>query len=125
MSDPAYVTGFRNEIEHVVNRAGFEYFGTPSQSLYGQHVQDDSPYHILTQGANIHTRKMIGFLRAQGYGKSGSPLNIETFARHRLLEMELASVKPLEQPALLGPGEQLASRRGALRFSEFARRRTP
>jgi len=100
MSDPAYVTGFRNEIEHVVNRAGFEYFGTPSQSLYGQHVQDDSPYHILTQGANIHTRKMIGFLRAQGYGKSGSPLNIETFARHRLLEMELASVKPLEQPAL-------------------------
>jgi len=100
MSDPAYVTGFRKEIEQVVNLAGFEFFGTPSQSLYGQDVQDDSPYHIITEGTDIHTKKMIGFLQAQGYGETGSPLDIQTFARHRLLEMELASVKPLEQPAL-------------------------
>lgn len=100
MNDPAYVTGFRKEIEQAVNRAGFEFFGTPGQSLYGQNVQDDSPYHIITEGTDIHTKKMISFLQAQGYGKTGSPLDIQTFARHRLLEMELASVQPLEQPAL-------------------------
>jgi len=43
---------------------------------------------------------MISFLQAQGYGKTGSPLDIQTFARHRLLEMELASVQQLEQPVL-------------------------
>jgi len=100
MNDPAYVTGFRKEIEEAVNRAGFEFFGTPSQSLYGQDVQDDSPYHIITEGTDIHTKTMISFLQAQGYGKTGSPLDIQTFARHRLLEMELASVQLLEQPAL-------------------------
>ena len=100
MNDPAYVMGFRKEIEQAVNRAGFEFFGTPSQSLYGQDVQDDSPYHMITEGTDIHTKKMIGFLQAQGYGKTGSPLDIQTFARHRLLEMELASLQKLEQPAL-------------------------
>ena len=100
MSDPAYVTGFRKEIEQAVKRAGFEFFGTPGQSLYGQDVQDDSPYHIITEGSVIQTKKMISFLQTQGYGKIGSPLDIQTFARHRLLEMELASIKPLEQPAM-------------------------
>lgn len=100
MSDPAYVTGFRTEIEQAVNSAGFEFFGTPGQSLYGQNVQDDSPYHMITEGADIHTQKMIGFLQAQGYGETGSPLDIKTFARHRLLEMELAEASSLIQPAL-------------------------
>ena len=100
MSDPAYVTGFRTEIEHAVNLAGFEFFGTPGQSLYSQDVQDDTPYHLITEGADIHTQKMIGFLQAQGYGKTGSPLDIKTFARHRLLEMELAEAASLDQPAL-------------------------
>jgi len=100
MSDPAYVTGFRAEIEQAVNSAGFEFFGTPGQSLYGQDVQDDSPYHVITEGAEIHTQKMIGFLQTQGYGGPGSPLDIKIFARHRLLEMELAEASPLVQPAL-------------------------
>ena len=100
MSDPAYVTGFRTEIEQAVNSAGFEFFGTPGQSLYGQNLQDDSPYHMITEGADIHTQKMIGFLQAQGYGETGSPLDIKTFARHRLLEMELAEAASLDQPAL-------------------------
>ena len=100
MNDPAYVTGFRAQIEQAVNLAGFEFLGTPGQSLYGQDVQDDSPYHIITQGTDIHTQKMIGYLQAQGYGETGSPLDIKTFARHRLLEMELAALKPLDQPAL-------------------------
>ena len=100
MNDPAYVTGFRAQIEQAVNLAGFEFLGTAGQSLYGQDVQDDSPYHIITQGTDIHTQKMIGYLQAQGYGETGSPLDIKTFARHRLLEMELAALKPLDQPAL-------------------------
>ncbi|MEP1230963.1 MAG: hypothetical protein ABJG88_09840 [Litorimonas sp.] len=100
MSDPAYVTGFRAQIEQAVNLAGFEFLGTPGQSLYGQNLQDNTPYHVVTKGTDIHTQKMIGFLQAQGYGETGSPLDIKTFARHRLLEMELASIKPLNQPAL-------------------------
>ena len=100
MSDPAYVTGFRTEIEQAVNSAGFSFFGTPGQSLYGQDLQDDSPYHMISEGADIHTQKMIGFLQAQGYGNAGSPLDIKTFARERLLEMELAGATPLSQPAL-------------------------
>ena len=99
MSAPAYVTGFRAEIERAVNAAGFAFLGTPAQSLYGQNVRDDSPYHLTTAGTEAHTQKMIGFLKAQGYGHSGAPLDIKTFARHRLLEMELGQVASMEQPA--------------------------
>ena len=100
LSDPAYVTGFRVQIEHAVNKAGFEFLGTPGQSLYGQDVQDDSPYHITTAGTDIHTVQMIGFLKAQGYGTSADPLDIKTFARHRLFELELAQATPITQPVL-------------------------
>lgn len=100
MSDQAYVTGFRAQIEEAVNNAGFEFLGTPGQSLYGQDVQDDSPYHITTAGTDIHTAQMVGFLKAQGYGTSADPLDVKTFARHRLLELELAETAPITQPAL-------------------------
>lgn len=100
MSDPAYVKGFRTEIQQAVTHAGFEFLGTPSQSLYGQEVQDDSPYHVTTQGTDSHTRKMIDFLKAQGYGVTGTPLDIKTYARHRLLELELAETAAIKQSAL-------------------------
>ena len=100
MSDQAYVTGFRAQIEGAVNNAGFEFLGTPGQSLYGQDVQDDSPYHITTAGTDIHTAQMVGFLKAQGYGTSADPLDVKTFARHRLLELELAQAAPITQPAM-------------------------
>ena len=105
MSDPAYVSGFRADIERAVNQAGFEFLAAPSQSLYGQQFQDDSPYHLTTEGTEQHTEKMIGYLKAQGYGQSSRPCNIKAFARHRLLEMELAAVKPAKQSAL--PVDQL------------------
>ncbi len=94
-----YVTGFRAEIEGAVNDAGFEFLGAPSQSLYGQALQDDTPYHLVQKGAAIHTSKIINFLKAQGYKRSASPFDITEFARHRLLELELADVKPLKQAA--------------------------
>ena len=100
MSDPAYVTGFRADIERAVSHAGFAFLGTPAQSLYGQEVQDDSPYHLTTAGTKAHTQKMISFLKAQGYNRSGTPLDIKTFARHRLLEMEQAQPALTSQPAL-------------------------
>ncbi len=100
LNDSAYVKDFRQDIEEVVNKAGFEFLGTPGQSLYGQDLQDDSPYHIIAKGTEIHTQKMIGHLKSQGYGELGQPLDIKTFARHRLLELELAQAAPLKQPAL-------------------------
>lgn len=100
MSDAAYVKGFRQDIEKAVNKAGFEFLGTPGQSLYAQDLQDDSPYHIIAKGTEIHTQKIIGHLKSQGYGELGQPLDIKTFARHRLLELELAQAAPLKQPAL-------------------------
>lgn len=100
LTAPAYVEGFRAEIEAAVNGAGFEFFGTPGQSLYGQAYQDDSPYHIITEATDIHTQKMIRFLKAQGYGTTGEPLNITNFARHRLLELELAEASELNQTPL-------------------------
>ena len=100
MTDPAYVSGFRAEIEQAINQAGFEFLAAPSQSLYGQDVRDDSPYHLTTAGTEIHTKKMIGYLEAHGYGQSGPPLNIRTFAAHRLLEMELANIAPIQQSVL-------------------------
>lgn len=100
MSDAAYVKGFRQDIEKAVNESGFEFLGTPGQSLYGQDLQDDSPYHIITKGTELHTQKMIGHLKSQGYGELGQPLDIKTFARHRLLELELAQAAPIKQPAL-------------------------
>jgi len=100
LTAPAYVEGFRAEIEAAVNGAGFEFFGTPGQSLYGQAYQDDSPYHIITEATDIHTQKMIRFLKAQGYGTTGEPLNITNFARHRLLELELAGASELNQTPL-------------------------
>ena len=100
MNDPAYVKGFRTEIEQAVNQAGFSFLGTPSQSLYGQDLQDDSPYHVISKGANAHTEKMIAFLKAQGYAKTGAPLDIKTFARHRLLELELAQSATVKLPEL-------------------------
>jgi len=105
MTDPAYFSGFRTEIEQAVNQAGFEFLASPSQSLYAQEVQDDSPYHLTTDGTKQHTRKMISSLQAQGYGNSGLPLNIRNFARYRLLEIELANATPIHQPAL--PVEQI------------------
>lgn len=100
LTAPAYVGGFRAEIEAAVNGAGFEFFGTPGQSLYEQPYQDDTPYHIITAATDIHTQQMIGFLRAQGYGSTGEPLNITNFARHRLLELELAEASQLQQTPL-------------------------
>ncbi|MEP3654743.1 MAG: hypothetical protein ABJO36_07595 [Litorimonas sp.] len=100
LTAPAYVEDFRTEIEAVVNNAGFEFFGTPSQSLYSQAYQDDSPYHVITEAADIHTKQMIGFLKAEGYGSAGEPLNITHFARHRLMELELAEAKQLDQSPL-------------------------
>ena len=100
MSDAAYVKGFRQDIEKTVNKAGFEFFGTPGQSLYGQELQDDTPYHIITKGTELHTQKMIEHLKSQGHGDLGQPLDIRSFARHRLLEIELTQAAPLNQPAL-------------------------
>ena len=100
LTAPAYVEGFRTEIENAVNRAGFEFLGTPGQSLYGQIYQDDTPYHITTEATNIHTQQMIRFLKTQGYDVSGAPLNITNFARHRLFELELAEAGKLNQPPL-------------------------
>ena len=100
MSDAAYVKGFRHDIEKAVNQAGFEFLGTPSQSLYGQELQDNTPYHVITEGAELHTQKMIKHLKSLGQGDAGQSLDIKTFARHRLLELELAQAAPLKQPAL-------------------------
>ena len=95
-----YVDRFRTDIEKAVRSEGFEFLGTPSQSLYGQDYQDDTPYHIISAATDIHTLQMISFLKAQGYGAGGSPLNITEFARHRLFELELAEVTPLKQRPL-------------------------
>ena len=100
MSDPAYVKDFRREIEAAVNQAGFEFLGTLSQSLYGQDLQDDTPYHLISKGTDVHTAQMIGFLKAQGHVYDGRPVDIKTFARHRLLELELSEVAAIKQPAL-------------------------
>lgn len=100
LTAPAYIEGFRTEIEDAVNNAGFEFLGTPGQSLYGQAFQDDTPYHIITEATDIHTRKMIGFLKMQGYGGTSTALNITEFARHRLLELELSEAKDLKQTPL-------------------------
>ena len=100
MSDPAYVKGFRTEIEEAVNDAGFNFLGAPSQSLYGQEYQDDTPYHVISKGTDVHTEKMIAFLKSQGYADKGAPLDIKTFARHRLLELELAQAGKIKQPEL-------------------------
>lgn len=100
MSDPAYVKDFRREIEAAVNQAGFEFLGTLSQSLYSQDLQDDTPYHLISKGTDIHTAQMIGFLEAQGHVYGGRPVDIKTFARHRLLELELSEVVAIQQPAL-------------------------
>ncbi len=100
MSDPAFVKGFRSEIETAVNKAGFEFLGTPSQSLYGQNFQDDTPYHLISAGTDLHTAQMIRFLKAQGHDTDGKPLDLKTFARHRLLELELAEATSVKQPAL-------------------------
>lgn len=96
----AYVKGFRQEIETTVNKAGFEFLGTPSQSLYGQAFRDDTPYHIIKEATDVHTQKMINFLTAKGYSSDGAPLDIKTFARHRLLELELAQTPEVRQTAL-------------------------
>ncbi len=100
LTDPAYVKGFRQEIEKAVNKAGFEFLGTPSQSLYSQAFQDDTPYHIITEATDKHTQQMIGFLTAKGYGTGSSPLDMKAFARHRLLELELAQAADVKQAAL-------------------------
>lgn len=100
LTAPAYFEGFRAEIEAAVNGAGFEFLGTPSQSLYDEAYRDDTPYHIITAATDIHTQQMIGFLRTQGYGTTGEPLNITNFARHRLLELELAEASELNQTQL-------------------------
>lgn len=100
LTAPAYFEGFRAEIEAAVNGAGFEFLGTPSQSLYDKSYRDDTPYHIITAATDIHTQQMIGFLRTQGYGTTGEPLNITNFARHRLLELELAEASELNQTPL-------------------------
>lgn len=105
MSDPAYVKDFRREIETAVNQAGFEFLGTLSQSLYSQDLQDDTPYHLISKGTDIHTAQMIGFLKAQGHVYGGRPVDIKTFARHRLLELELSEVTAIQQPEL--PLEQI------------------
>lgn len=90
MDDAAYTGELRRQIEAAVNEAGFEFLGTPSQSLYGQDFQDDTPYHLISKGTDLHTAQMIGFLRARGYQADGTPVDIKTFARHRLFELELA-----------------------------------
>lgn len=100
LSDPVYMAGFRKEIEDAVNASGFEFLGTINQSLYSQDFQDDTPYHLTTAGTKAHTQKMIGFLQAQGYGGNTIAPDIKTFVRHRLLELELAQVKAIIQPAL-------------------------
>ena len=100
LTSSIYFEGFRTQIEKAVNDAGFKFLGTPSQSLYGQTYQDDTPYHIITEATDIHTQKMIGFLQAQGYNSGGNPLNITDFARHRLFELELAEATQLIQPPL-------------------------
>ncbi len=100
LTAPAYIEGFRTEIEDAVNNAGFEFLGTPGQSLYGQAYQDDTPYHIITEATDIHTRKMIGFLKMQGYGGTSTALNITEFSRHRLLDLELSEAKDLKQTPL-------------------------
>ena len=100
LTAPEYAQSFRTKIEDAVNNAGFEFLGTPSQSLYGQAYQDDTPYHIITEATDIHTRKMIGFLQTQGYGGTGATLNITEFARHRLLELELSEARDLKQTPL-------------------------
>ena len=100
LTTPEYFDGFRVEIEKVVNNAGFEFLGTPTQSLYGQTYQDDTPYHIISEATDIHTRQMIGFLKAQGYGEGGNRLDITDFARRRMLELELTKASELKQPPL-------------------------
>ena len=97
LTDPAYMDGFRTQIEDAVEGAGFEFLGTPSQSVYAQAYQDDSPYHVIRDATDMHTQQMIGFLTAQGYATQGSPLDITNFARHRLLELELAGIEDLDQ----------------------------
>jgi len=83
MMADTYVKGFRVEIEKAVNQAGFEFLAAPSQSLYGQEFQDDTPYHLIQKGAAIHTQKIISLLKAQGYGRIATPFDITAFARHR------------------------------------------
>lgn len=99
MNDLAYVKDFRTEIENAVHQAGFSFLGSPSQSLYSQELQDDTPYHLISKGTNDHTKKIITFLKSQGYAKQGTPFNIKTFARHRLLELELAQADKIIQTA--------------------------
>ena len=120
MMADTYVKGFRVDIEKAVNQAGFEFLAAPSQSLYGQEFQDDTPYHLIQKGAAIHTQKIISLLKAQGYGRIATPFDITAFARHRLLELELADVKPIEQ-AVFPKGERVVTEEVSSRqFVEFS-----
>ncbi len=111
MTSSQSITDFRDTVENTVEEAGFQFIGTAISSVYPLSLQDDTPYHLTTEGMQKHTKKMIRFLKAAGINGTGEGLDLRKFVTERIYELETAALsKPkiqplqLEQELIIGSG---------------------
>ena len=88
LSDTKTVNALVEQIEREVEKAGFEFLGRPTQSLYPLRYRDDTPYHLIQSGADLHTKRFIETLRQYGIRPDGASGDISRFARARVYELE-------------------------------------
>ncbi|MEZ5985236.1 MAG: hypothetical protein R3B94_04710 [Hyphomonas sp.] len=88
-SDRARLMQFAEAVEATVNDAGFKFLGSLQQSVYPSHLRDDTPYHLISAGAEIHTRHFIRILESHGIRPAGKKRDVSKQLTMRLYEMEL------------------------------------
>lgn len=92
LSDTATVSVLVDRIEREVEKAGFEFLGRPADSLYPLKYRDDSPYHLVKAGTDLHTGRFINLLQERGIGTVSGARDLSSFARMRLYEMERKAI---------------------------------
>ncbi|GAB5458037.1 MAG: hypothetical protein Hens3KO_10670 [Henriciella sp.] len=99
-SSTSDIPAFAERIEQTVLDAGLSFIGRPDDALYPTHLRDDTPYHLIRAGTEIHTARFIDLLRAYGIRPAGVRHDTRTFVQARLYELEcqtasLSSLDPM------------------------------
>lgn len=95
--DDCFVAGsplhdFADKVEELVRASGLEFIGRPSQSVYPTTLRDDTPYHVIRAGSDLHTARFIQLLGNHGIRPKGTRRDLSVFATTLLYELEHQNV---------------------------------
>lgn len=120
LTSSPHIYAFQSSVDAMVKDAGFPVLGTISNSQYPVLMRDDTPYHLITEGREQHTARVIDYLKSSTSLPSSQSLDLQSFATKRIDELERANLEHRKMSALTPEQEVMLGATDAAQSVDFA-----